>query len=109
MLADYICRRVDKYRVVFLSATRSGSGSQARCADDVHCIRHAALKDNARFVQIADEFAVKAFIAQLVMKALNMPVFPGNPGFDVKRFYLLGFQPVLHVGGDKLRPIYATQ
>ena len=34
-----------------------------------------AFQDNARFAQIAEEFAVKAFIAQLGVKALNMPVF----------------------------------
>ena len=33
-----------------------------------------ALQDNPRFVQIAEEFTVKAFIAQLVMKALNVSV-----------------------------------
>jgi hypothetical protein len=31
------------------------------------------------------EFTVKAFMAQLVMKALNMSVFPRAPGLDVKR------------------------
>jgi hypothetical protein len=35
-----------------------------------------AFQDNARFLEIGEEFAVKAFIAQLVMKAFNMPVFP---------------------------------
>jgi hypothetical protein len=33
-----------------------------------------ALQDNPRFAQIAEEFTVKAFIAQLVMKALNVSV-----------------------------------
>ena len=68
-----------------------------------------ALQDNARFAQIAEEFAVEAFIAQLVVKALNMPVLPRAPGLDVKRLYLLGLQPVLHAGGDKLGPVVAAQ
>ena len=62
-----------------------------------------ALQDNPRFVQIAEEFTVKAFIAQLVMKALN--VLPWAPGLDVKRLDLLGLQPLLHAGGDKLGPV----
>ena len=52
-----------------------------------------ALQDNARFAQIAEEFAVQAFIAQLVVKALNMPILPWTPGFDVKRLDLLSLQP----------------
>jgi hypothetical protein len=43
-----------------------------------------ALHDNPRFVQIAEEFTVKAFIAQLVMKALNVPVLPRAPELDVE-------------------------
>jgi hypothetical protein len=48
-----------------------------------------AFQDNARFVQVAEEFAIKAFIAQLVVKALNMSVLPRTPGLDVKRLDLL--------------------
>ena len=64
-----------------------------------------ALQDNARFAQIAEEFAVQAFIAQLVMKAFNMSVLPRAPGLDIKRLDLLGLQPVLDTGGDKLGPL----
>jgi hypothetical protein len=60
-------------------------------------------------VQIAEEFAVEPFIAQLVMKALNMSVLPRAPGLDVKCLDLLGLQPVLDAGGDKLRPLVAAQ
>jgi hypothetical protein len=34
-----------------------------------------AFQNNARLTQIAEEFAVKTFIAQLVVKAFNMPRF----------------------------------
>jgi hypothetical protein len=68
-----------------------------------------ALQDNARFVQIAEEFSVQAFIAQLVVKALNMPILPRAPGLDVKRFDLLALQRVVHVRGDKLMHIVAAQ
>ena len=60
-----------------------------------------------RFVQIAEEFAVEAFIAQLVMKALKVGVLPRASGLDVKRLNLLDLQPVLHAGGDKLGPVVA--
>jgi hypothetical protein len=39
-----------------------------------------AFQDNACFVQIAEEFAVAALIAQLVIKALNVSVLQGLPG-----------------------------
>ena len=39
-----------------------------------------AFQDNARFVQIAGEFAVEAFIAQLVMKLSMCPFSQGLPG-----------------------------
>ena len=60
-------------------------------------------------MQIAEEFAVQAFIAQLVVKALNTPVLPRASGLDVKGLDLLGLQPVLHAGGDKLGPVVAAQ
>ena len=47
-------------------------------------------------MQIAEEFAVQAFIAKLVMKALNisvLPVLPRAPGLDVKLLDLLGLHP----------------
>ena len=50
-----------------------------------------ALQDNVRFAQIAEELAVEAFIAQLVMKALNVSVLPRAPGRDVKRLNLWAF------------------
>ena len=68
-----------------------------------------ALQDNAHFAQIAEELAVEALIAQLVIKALNVSVLPGASGPDVKRLYLLRLQPVLHAGGDKFWPVVAAQ
>jgi hypothetical protein len=68
-----------------------------------------AFQDNVRLLQIAEEFAVKAFIAQLVVKAFNMPVFPRAPRLDVERLDLLGLQPVLDAVGDKLGPVVAAQ
>ena len=64
-----------------------------------------AFQDNARLLQIAEEFAVKAFIAQLVMKALDMPILPRAPRLDVERLDLLGLQSVLDAGGDELGPV----
>jgi len=52
-----------------------------------------AFQDNGRLVKIAEEFAVQAFIAQLVVKAFNVPVFPGAPWLDVERLDRLGLQP----------------
>ena len=68
-----------------------------------------AFQDNARLLQIAEEFAVKAFIAQLVVEAFNMPVFPRASRLDVERLDLLGLQPVLDAVGDKLGPVVAAQ
>jgi hypothetical protein len=56
------------------------------------------LQDNAGFAQIAEELAVQAFIAQLVVKAFNIPVLPWTPGLAVKGLDLLSLEPVLHAG-----------
>jgi hypothetical protein len=60
--------------VFLLSAWRSqrtqpDASSQERFADDVIVFEAPALEDNARFVQVAEEFTVKAFIAKLIVKA----------------------------------------
>ena len=66
-------------------------------------------EDNPRLLQIAEEFSVKAFIAKLVVKAFDVPVFPRAPRLDVERLDLLGLQPVLDAVGDKLGPVVAAQ
>jgi hypothetical protein len=38
-------------------------------------------QDNARLCKFAEEFTIQAFIAKLIVKALNMPVLPRLPGF----------------------------
>jgi hypothetical protein len=53
-----------------------------------------------RFAQIAEEFAVKAFIAQLVMKALDMPILPRAPGREVSEVLCLGSVYFSSVGSD---------
>ena len=68
-----------------------------------------AFQDNARLLQIAEEFAVEAFIAKLVVEALNMTVLLRASRLDVERLDRLGLQPVLDAGGDKLRTIVAAQ
>jgi hypothetical protein len=52
---------------------------------------------------------VKAFIAQLVVKAFNVPVLPRTPRLDVERLDLLGLQPLLDAGGDELGPVVALR
>ena len=93
----------------FSRHTRGGPASKPAVRTTLIVFDTPVSKDNARFMQIAEEFAVQAFIAQLIVKALNMPVFSRAPRLDVQRLDLLGFQPVLHAGGDKLRPIVAAQ
>ncbi|MGB7839812.1 MAG: hypothetical protein WBL40_17055 [Terrimicrobiaceae bacterium] len=68
-----------------------------------------AFQDNARLLRIAEEFSVQAFIARLVVKAFNMPVFPRAPRLHVERLDLLGLQPVLKAVGDKLGAVVAVQ
>src|SRR5262245_34552414 len=68
-----------------------------------------AFQNNASLAQIAEEFSVKAFITQLVVKAFNVPVLPRAPRLDVERLDLLGLQPVLDAVGDKLGPVVAAQ
>ena len=68
-----------------------------------------ALQDNACFAQVAEEFAVQAFIAQLIVKALNRPVLPRAPWLDIERLDSLRLQPVLHAVGNKLGAVIAAQ
>jgi hypothetical protein len=60
-------------------------------------------------VQIAEEFTVQAFIAQFVVKALNMPILPRASRRDVECLDFLDLQPVLDAGGDEFRPVVAAQ
>ena len=91
--------------------TRSGSGSQARCADDAHCIRHASFPGSRALP--ADCRRVRGSgIHRAACHAKSSPippVFPRAPRLDVERLDLLRLQPVLHAGGDKLRAIVAAQ
>jgi hypothetical protein len=57
-------------------------------------------------MQIAEEFAVKAFIRAACHESSQYARFPGVR-LDVKR--LLGLQPVLHAGGDKPGPVAPAQ
>src|SRR4029077_5787221 len=84
-------------RFVFLEGILVGGPVAKRAVRTTFIVLDTpAFQNNARLTQIAEEFSVQAFIAQLVVKAFNMPVFPRAPGFDVKGLDLLGLQPVLH-------------
>ena len=62
-----------------------------------------------RFAQIAEEFAVKTFIAQLVVKALDMPILPWAPGLNVKRLDLLScMQVAINSGPSSVRRCSGT-
>ena len=54
-----------------------------------------AFQDNARLTQIAEEFAIKAFITQLVVKAFNIPVLPRAPRLDESILISWSFAKVL--------------
>jgi hypothetical protein len=68
-----------------------------------------ALEDHARFVQIAEEFAVQAFHREACRESSQYARFPKGSRASVKRLDPLGLQSVLHAGGDKLRPVVAAR
>ena len=74
--------QIDETRVRYLSPGILARGEIAkRTVRTTLAIFHGpAFQDNACFVQIAEEFAVEALIAQLVIKALNVSVLQGLPG-----------------------------
>jgi|SRR5690349_1060820 len=53
-------------------------------------------------------FPVQTLVAQLVMEAFDIGLFPGTSGLDVKGFDLLILPPVLDGFGDKLRTVVAA-
>ncbi len=67
------------------------------------------LKDDLRFEQAAEEFAVEALAAQLVMEALDVAVLPGAAWFDGERLDLRCRQPVLDGIGDEFWSVVAPQ
>src|SRR5438552_18735577 len=67
------------------------------------------LKDDLRFEQTAEEFAVKALVAQLVVEAFDVAVLPRASRFDVDGFYFILLEPVLNRIGDELGAVVAAQ
>jgi hypothetical protein len=88
---------------------RSGSVAKRAVRTTLIVFETPALQDNACFAQVAEEFAVQAFIAQLIVKALNTAVLPGACWLDIERLDFLSLQPVLHAVGNKLGSVVAAQ
>jgi hypothetical protein len=65
------------------------------------------LKDDLRFQEAAKEFPVQALVAQLVVEAFDVAVFPRAARFDVDGFDPVLLQPVLDRIGDEFRPAAA--
>ena len=66
------------------------------------------LKDDLCFEQAAEEFAVEALIAQLVVEALDVTVLPRRARPNVDGLDRLLLEPVLDRVGDELRAIVAA-
>lgn len=60
------------------------------------------------FEQAAEDFPVEQLVAQLVVKALNVAVFPRAARRDIERLDRFLLEPVLDGVGDELRPIVAA-
>ena len=59
-------------------------------------------------MQVTEEFSIQQLIAQLVMEALDVRLFPRRAWLDVERFNLSEVKPVLQRIGDELRAIVAA-
>jgi hypothetical protein len=57
--------------------------------------------------QAEEQFAVEAFVPQLAVEALNVPILPRGTGFDEQRSDSQTFQPFLYRLARKLRAIVA--
>lgn len=68
-----------------------------------------AFQDDPRFSETAKEFSVKALVAQLIMEAFDMAVFPGTAWLDGDRLDVTVTHPILDCIGDELRAIVAAQ
>ena len=60
------------------------------------------------FQQGTEEFPVEAFVAQFVVEAFDVTVFPRAAGPDVDRFDFVFLEPVAEGVGDELPPLQAA-
>ncbi len=80
-----------------------------RAVRPVGVIFHPPLFDeHFGFQQRAEDFAVEAFIPELVVEAFDVAVFPRGTGPDIERFNFVFFEPVADGVGDELRAIVAA-
>jgi hypothetical protein len=67
------------------------------------------LQNESGFQQGGEDFSVQALIAQLVMEAFDIGLFPGCSGLDINASDALDPQPVLNRLGNELWSIVAAQ
>jgi len=66
------------------------------------------LDEHFGFQQGTEEFPVEAFVAQFVVEAFDVAVFPGRARPDIDCFDLVFLEPVADGIGDELRPVVAA-
>ena len=64
-----------------------------------------ALNDHACFGQGREEFAIQTLVAKLIVKALDISLFPGRARLDVQALNLSCAHPLLDRLSDELRAI----
>jgi hypothetical protein len=67
-------------RFIPLRAYSLGFGSQARCADDAHCIRHASSPEYRALRADCRRIRGLGIHRAAVVKALKLPILPRAPG-----------------------------
>jgi len=64
-----------------------------------------ALNDHACFSQAREEFAIQTLVAKLIVKALDISLFPGRARLDVQALNLSCAHPLADRLSDELRAI----
>src|ERR1700751_2798749 len=67
------------------------------------------LQNESGFQQGAEDLSVQAFVAQLVVEAFDIGLFPRRSGSDISAFDPLALEPVLNRLGNELWAIIAAQ
>jgi hypothetical protein len=72
---------------------------------DLVILSSPALHDHACFGQGGEEFAIHTLVAKLIVKALDISLFPGRARLDVQALNLSCAHPLSDRLSDKLRAI----
>ena len=95
-------------RVVAATVLTGSQVSQGAVGPLLVVFHTPAFHDDPSFKQGSEELPIEAFIAELVMEAFDVAIFPWGARRDVEGLDSLIREPILDGVGDELRAIVAS-